>query len=486
MTQTIGLGMIVKDAAPTIERCIRSALPIIDRACLIDTGSTDDTMEIAKRVLAEANIPSRFLTEKWEGHAHNRSDLLRRTRYDVDYLLQLDADMEVLIHGEIPPLTHDSYNLTILDRGNEYPLPLLTSTRKPFYYNGVAHAYLACKEDTTYGWLRELSLLDHGGGGGRPGKIERDAELLAAQVGKDPSDSRSWFYLAQSYRDLDRVPEAIAAYKMRASLGGWDEEHYYALYQAGVLLCEHVSYAQGSKLLLEAWNLCPNRAEALRALAGTTSSVADKLPFPVDDVLFVNRSAYRTHPLSPDDVSAVLVTRGNVDMQPIINSLPYKDIVVWDNSKRDRDLKVYGRYEAIKEAKNRVIYWQDDDVLFTNHTTLLGMYEPGKVIANMDKDWIDGAGYRGLVTMMGAGSLCDRDLPERVFARYFAAGYEIDDDFLTEADFAFGVIAPSKVIDIGYSTFDYTDDADRLYTQPGQTERKWMMIERARAIRDAV
>jgi len=28
----------------------------------------------------------------------------------------------------------------------------------------------------------------------------------------------------------------------------------------------------------------------------------------------------------------------------------------------------------------------------------------------------------------------------------------------------------------------YADDADRLYTQPGQTERKWKMIERCRAI----
>src|SRR4051812_19761075 len=43
-------------------------------------------------------------------------------------------------------------------------------------------------------------------------------------------------------------------------------------------------------------------------------------------------------------VSAVLVTRGDVDMTPIIDSLPVDwDWLVYDNSDRRRDLAVYGR-----------------------------------------------------------------------------------------------------------------------------------------------
>ena len=48
-------------------------------------------------------------------------------------------------------------------------------------------------------------------------------------------------------------------------------------------------------------------------------------------------------------VSAVLVTRGNVDMTAIVESLPFDDVVVWDNSIRN-DLGIYGRYAAIAEA----------------------------------------------------------------------------------------------------------------------------------------
>jgi hypothetical protein len=68
-----------------------------------------------------------------------------------------------------------------------------------------------------------------------------------------------------------------------------------------------------------------------------------------------------------------------------------------------------------------------------------------------------------------------------VFERYLAV-HPWDVDALVEADFIFGVLAPFKIIDVGYDTMPYTDDPDRLYTQPGQTERKWRMIERCRAM----
>ena len=183
--------------------------------------------------------------------------------------------------------------LPIRDRGLVYPLPLLTSTKRDFSYHGVAHAYLTCSDGPSEGVLLEsVALFDHGGGGSRPGKIERDAELLAAEVGKNPADARSWFYLAQSYRDLDEVDKAIAAYKIRAGLGGWDEEVYQALYQAGVLMCRHVNFYEGVKLLVAAAGMKQNRAEALRAMAGAAEAVANKIPLPRDEVLFVEHGAY--------------------------------------------------------------------------------------------------------------------------------------------------------------------------------------------------
>ena len=293
---SVCLALNVRDAEPHIARCITSALafPGVDRALFIDTGSVDNTVETIRGTL-EDSIPFTLYESEWVGHAHNRSELLTKVRETgADYCLMLDADMELVIEGEVPELTLDEYMLDIRDRGLVYPLPLITSTKKKFFYAGVAHSYLACDDPpVSRGHLTMCALIDHGGGGNRPGKIERDRDLLAMEVGKNPADTRSWFYLAQSFRDLDQVQEAIAAYKIRASLGGWDEEVYNALYQAGALLSEHVNFYEGAKLLLAAADLKHNRAEALRALAACATSVANKLSRPLDEVLFVEPGAYK-------------------------------------------------------------------------------------------------------------------------------------------------------------------------------------------------
>jgi len=355
--QKISLAMIVRDAEETVERCIRSALPLISRWTVIDTGSVDGTKEIVQRTLQ--HLPGQLLDSPWVNHAHNRTELLAIARHGCDYVLMLDADMEVAVEGEIPELTADSYLLTIRDRGMEYPLPLLTASLKPFYYTGVAHSFLACAVPAGADRLAAIALVDHGGGASGPEKYARDRDVLAVEVGKDPTDARSWFYLAQSYRDLDQIDEAIAAYRFRASLGGWDEEVYFSLYQAGVLLCEHRNAWEGMQLLLDATRGKPNRVEALRALANVAGNVADKIPFPANDLLFVRPDAYkapaavppsplpplppleparRRKPrvtkrkgLNPLDVTAIIPTRGNVDMAEIVESLPYGQVIVWDN-----------------------------------------------------------------------------------------------------------------------------------------------------------
>lgn len=186
--------------------------------------------------------------------------------------------------------------------------------------------------------------------------------------------------------------------------------------------------------------------------------------------------------LTPDRVSAVIVTRGNVNLNPILETLPYDDVVVWDNSRR-QDWKIYGRYVAIEEAKHDVIYFQDDDVIFTAHDALLSAYEPGRIVANMDARWVANCGYHDLV-MVGAGSLCDRQIPAETFRRYFDM-FPLDDEFLLECDFVLGVLAPWRRVDVGYRVREFVSAPDRLCMQPWQAATKQKFIDRARMIRDA-
>lgn len=280
----IALVTIARDAADALPAMLESALPHVDQALIIDTGSVDDTRKIARR------HGCKVLRRKWRNFAVNRTQLLREgANLGADYLLMLDADHTLHADGDRPGLDADSYMLRI--RGNlEWRLPLLTRARHPFEYRGAAHSYLASDAPTRTENLDWLSI--DGGPGASREKLDRDLPLLEAEFLDQPGNARTVFYLAQTHRFLGNIDQAIGYYRLRADMGGWQEETYYARYQLGCLLCEHVSFAQGAGELLRAWNQRRTRAEALRALANAANSVADKLDQP-DDVLFVTPAAYR-------------------------------------------------------------------------------------------------------------------------------------------------------------------------------------------------
>src|SRR5579884_2472849 len=84
----ISLCMIVKNVEAYLERCLRSAAPVVDEINVVDTGSTDRTIEIAK------TFGARVTHEQWRddfAHARNASLAMASKRW----ILQLDADEEL-------------------------------------------------------------------------------------------------------------------------------------------------------------------------------------------------------------------------------------------------------------------------------------------------------------------------------------------------------------------------------------------------------
>jgi glycosyltransferase involved in cell wall biosynthesis len=282
--QTVGLAMLVRDEADVLPHTLPPILDIVDAVTVVDTGSTDDTPDIVRDLTGQDPI-----RRPWKDFAHNRSELLRLASVAADWTLMLDADHRLHVHGDRPELTADSYMIRIRGR-MEWRLPLLTRAAHPFRYKGAAHAYLTSDQPASKANLEWLSI--EGGPGASKAKLERDRLALETAHAGDPGDARTVHYLAQTYRDLDMPAEAIRYYRMRANMGGWAEEAYWARYMLGCLLATHVSFAQGADELLAAWKQRPQRVEALRALANAANAVAAKTPVP-DDVLFVHPHAYR-------------------------------------------------------------------------------------------------------------------------------------------------------------------------------------------------
>ena len=278
--------MLVKDEADTLPETLPAILPVIDTWTVTDTGSKDKTPEIVRELLGQ--LPGQLYHSGFDGFGPSRTSLLVAARGRADYTLMLDADHVLHVHGDRPELSADAYLVRVEDAWGG-SLPLLTRSQHPFEYRGVAHSYLASDTPATIEATDWLTI--DGGPGATVEKLERDLELLTREFTRNPGDPRTVFYLAQTYRDLDRPHDAIRYYRLRAEMDGFDEETYFARYQLGVLLSGHVGFAEGAEELLKAWRSRPHRVEALRALARHADHVADKYPFPTDR-LFVQAEAY--------------------------------------------------------------------------------------------------------------------------------------------------------------------------------------------------
>lgn len=265
---SVCLCMIVRDESAVIERLLDSVRGIIDTWVICDTGSVDGTPELIRSTLA--SLPGELHQTDWRDFGHNRTELMRLAHGKADYLLLLDADMVVERHAELPELTADSYLLRWPGEP-EYWQKLLVSGHRRWSYYGATHEFIALDEGANPTEVTErlstIEIKHHADGGTRAEKFERDAKLLQRDLARDAANSRAVFYLAQTYRDMGQTEQAISFYQRRAAMGGWDEEVFYSLYQAGLLLAETGDWPAGLATLVKAFEYRPARIEPLYELA---------------------------------------------------------------------------------------------------------------------------------------------------------------------------------------------------------------------------
>jgi glycosyltransferase involved in cell wall biosynthesis len=274
------LSMIVKNEAHVIERCLASMLPLIDTWCIVDTGSTDGTQEKIKEFFENVGIEGKLVQSTWKGFGESRSEALECARPLGDYTIMIDADEIMEYNGDFDPekfkdgLTADLYNVFAFYGGIKYHRPQLTSNKKKFYYRGILHEYVDCHDTIETRAFAQGILnrpIQDGARSKTPDKYARDAETFeeALKGSVDERDfNRYHFYLAQSSRDSQQWQKAHDAYIKRAELGGWTEEVFYSLFQAGRLkeILNH-PIDEIVKIYFQAYQVNPWRAESLWAAA---------------------------------------------------------------------------------------------------------------------------------------------------------------------------------------------------------------------------
>ena len=89
---TICLNMIVRDEAHIVHEVIEAVAPFIDSWVIVDTGSTDGTQDLIRRLMAERSIPGTLYERPWRDFGHNRSEALALAQGHADYIWVMDAD----------------------------------------------------------------------------------------------------------------------------------------------------------------------------------------------------------------------------------------------------------------------------------------------------------------------------------------------------------------------------------------------------------
>ncbi len=310
------LSMIVKDEAATIARTLRSVKPFIDRWVIVDTGSTDATRDIIHQEMAD--IPGELHEKPFVDFATTRNVALDLAGTSTEFILWLDADDEIENGPALRAHMMRERNARGPDReayyvrvsiGIMFDSARLLRARAGWRFRGVVHEVLTHPDrPPPVHRVADLIIQHHPPADAMERsrrRWERDIVLLGKAVADDPTDTRSAFYLANTYFWLQRYDEAEPAFSRRIALGGWREELFESrMMLAKIAAAKHRPWLEVQSKYLDAHLFAPHRAEPLYAIAAHHDALKQHaltflfarrgydLPFPKQDTLFVDEEVY--------------------------------------------------------------------------------------------------------------------------------------------------------------------------------------------------
>lgn len=246
-------ALMIKNERDFIRRTLDSLNEKVDGFVIYDTGSTDDTLDVI-RAYFEGDDRDRLDIKEGEFIDYGPSrNILMDFADDTgkyDFLILIDANDEYV--GERPHAElskeYDGYfvrrKLLYNNRGYTMSFDALKVIRcgSGIRSKGVAHEYEDASgkkiandvissfyiyQDKTRDIVTRNTQ-----------KWEKDRDLLLKQIEREPNDSRSLFYLAQSYLCLNEHEKAYNTYvdRIKCKNVGFVEEIWNSMLQCGNIL----------------------------------------------------------------------------------------------------------------------------------------------------------------------------------------------------------------------------------------------------------
>jgi glycosyltransferase involved in cell wall biosynthesis/predicted O-methyltransferase YrrM len=234
----IHMCMIVRNAGDGFEDILRQNLPFVDQWTILDTGSTDNTVDIINNVMNKNNMGKngRLYEEPFINFRDSRNrclELAKQHNY-CKYFFMLDDTYVLkgqpreflnLIRGD---QFADSYNIFIQSNGTMYGSNRLIKADKNLKYIYLIHEIIEKNvvvqiphhemyiEDISSDYMIKRTM----------DRKQYDLTLLDQMLEEDPTNPRTLFYLTQTYVELEEWDKVLyyADLRIHCKTHGYDEE----------------------------------------------------------------------------------------------------------------------------------------------------------------------------------------------------------------------------------------------------------------------
>ena len=233
---------MIKNESQILQRCLNSVINFVDAFCITDTGSTDDTYNIATTYIENSAKPGKLCKTIFQDFGTTRSESFEFTKSFVKELgwdlqttfgLLLDADM-IFRYSDFEIGEFDEYKIIQTQAGYDYNNTRFIRMSLDWKCVGSTHEYWNSSQKANIAVLtsKKIWIDDVSDGGCKNDKYERDIKLLKIDLEKAGNNNeiikRSLFYLGQTYMCIVDYETAIDYFIKRVALKGWIEEVWYA------------------------------------------------------------------------------------------------------------------------------------------------------------------------------------------------------------------------------------------------------------------
>jgi len=272
---TLSLAMIVRNEADRIANVLEEASICCDELVVLDTGSTDATVEIAEEYGAEVattawrddfawarNLSFEFCTSDWILWLDADDHLPTEAAMAINSMLSRSAVMSANIIDAV------SCEYRMIGALGEVTLCFdrerLIRREAGLRWEGRVHETIA----VAYGRsVRNKTVWVEHRPNGKPSDPRRNLRIMSSMLDDGDESPRTLFYIANEYRDLGDLDMARTMYRERLGCtDGWKPETAQAAYELGKLLMG-VDNNEAQHWLEEAVELTNwERAEPMRQL----------------------------------------------------------------------------------------------------------------------------------------------------------------------------------------------------------------------------